>query len=257
MSRIAEKFGKLKQEGRKAFIAYIMAGDPELARTEENVAILEKCGVDIIELGVPFSDPVADGPTIQQAAERALKAGVTLTKVISLVRKLRSGTQIPIVLMTYYNPVFKYGLERFVKDAVDAGVDGLIIPDLPPEEAADLTVETKGKGLDTIFLIAPTSTEERISRVTEACTGFVYYVSMTGITGSQLTLDSQFAGHIAKVRETTDKPIAIGFGVSRPEDARQLSAIADGIIVGSAIVKKFYEHPAGAERFIKELREAI
>ncbi|MFA5354595.1 MAG: tryptophan synthase subunit alpha, partial [Thermodesulfovibrionales bacterium] len=173
MSRIKKRFAELKKEGRKAFIAYIMAGDPDLERTRGNVLLLERCGTDIIELGVPFSDPVADGPTIQHAAERALKAGVTLTKVIGLVKELREKTRIPIVLMTYYNPVLRYGLERFVADAVHAGVDGVIIPDLPPEEAQELTMASKAKGLDTIFLIAPTSTGKRIEKITRACTGFV------------------------------------------------------------------------------------
>ncbi len=257
MSRIRDRFRELKRAGKKAFIAYIMAGDPDLGWTAESVLLLERCGVDIIELGVPFSDPVADGPTIQHAAERALRAGVTLTKVLGLVRELREKTEIPIVLMTYYNPVLRYGLERFARDAVRAGVDGVIIPDLPPEEAKELIREAKATGLDTIFLIAPTSTEDRIKTITRASTGFVYYVSMTGITGSHLTLDAQFREHISRVREATDKPIAVGFGVSRPEDAREVASVADGVIVGSAIVKKFYEHPDSAERFIKELREAI
>lgn len=257
MNRIDELFHKLKRLNKKAFIPYIMAGDPSLERTKENVLLLEECGADIIELGVPFSDPLADGPTIQRAAERALKAGVTLKKVLSLMRELRHYTQIPIILMTYYNPVFKYGEPRFFDDAAELGVDGVIIPDLPPEEGGEVIKTAKIKGLSAIFLVAPTSTEERIRKIVKVSSGFVYYVALTGVTGSLVAIDDIFKKHIERVKQITEKPLAVGFGVSTPDDAKNIAQMADGVIVGSAIVKKVYEHPKSARDFIKKLREAI
>jgi tryptophan synthase alpha chain len=257
LNRIEITFKRLKSQSRKAFIPYIMAGDPTIEKTRENVLLLEECGADIIELGVPFTDPLADGPTIQRAAERALKAGVTLKKIIPFVKKLRQHTQIPIVLMTYYNPVFKYGEEHFVRDAKDAGIDGVIIPDLPPEEGEGFIKASRIYNLNTIFLVAPTSTDERIKKIIASCSGFVYYVSITGITGSGLTLNRTFKNHINAVRRLSDKPVAVGFGISTPEDAKNIAQIADGVIVGSAIVKKFYEHHSSAKEFIKKLREAV
>jgi tryptophan synthase alpha chain len=257
MNRIEKRFKKLRSQNKKAFIPYIMAGDPFLEKTLERVLMLERCGADIVELGVPFTDPLADGPTIQRAAERALSAGVTLRKVIGLVKELRQKTQIPVVLMTYYNPVFKYGEERFVDDAVAAGVDGVIVPDLPPDEAETLIKHSRGKGLSTIFLLAPTSTGERIRKVTKASTGFIYYVSITGITGAKLSPDNTINESIGSIRRLTDRPVAVGFGVSTPDEARTISGFADGVIVGSAIVKKFHEQSEDAENFIKSLREAI
>jgi tryptophan synthase alpha chain len=256
-TRISLKFRKLKPEGGKAFIPYIMAGDPSLEKTKEVVLLFEECGADIVELGVPFSDPLADGPTIQRAAERALQNGVTLRKVISFVREMRQLTQIPLVLMTYYNPVFKYGLDAFVADAVDAGVDGIIIPDLPPDEADELMKLSRRSGLDTIFLLAPTSTEERIKKVARSASGFIYYVSITGITGSGLLLDGSMETLLSNIRKHSEKPIAVGFGVSTPEDAYAIAKISDGVIVGSAIVKRLYESPDELKEFIKGLRQAI
>lgn len=257
MNRIDKTFKKLKETGRKAFIPYIMAGDPDLQKTMERVLLLEDCGADIVELGVPFSDPVADGPTIQRAAERALEAGTSLRKMLVFMRDFRKRSQIPVIFMTYYNPIFKYGEETFVADASDAGVDGLIIPDLPPEEAASLIRYCRSRELDTIFLVAPTSTEERMKKILAASRGFIYYVSMTGITGTKLSLEEHFRNHVGKLREMTGKPVAIGFGISTPEDAVNMAAVADGVIVGSAIVKKFYEDPDNARDFIQKLRAAI
>lgn len=256
-SKITNVFKTLKTENKKAFIPYIMAGDPDLDTTMEQVLMLENCGADIIELGVPFSDPLADGPTIQRAAERALKAGVALRKIIPFVKNLRQHTQIPIILMTYYNPIFKYGEEKFIKDAVNAGVDGVIIPDLPPDEASDLIDLSRKSNLDTIFLVAPTSTEKRVKKIIAASSGFIYYVSITGITGSKLVLHETFKEHLTLIRSLTTKPVAVGFGVSTPEEAYKVSRLADGVIIGSAIVKMLYEHPASAKDFIKKLREAI
>ena len=256
-TRISGSFAKLKKEGRKAFIPYIMAGDPSLEKTKEVVLLFEECGADIIELGVPFSDPLADGPTIQRAAERALLNGITLRKVISFVREMRQSTQTPLVLMTYYNPVFKYGLGSFVEDAVDAGVDGVIIPDLPPDEASDLIHLSKKAGLDTIFLLAPTSTEERIRKVAQSSRGFLYYVSVTGITGSGLRLDGSMDILLSAIRKHTNTPIAVGFGVSVPGEASAVAKMADGVIVGSAIIKKLHEAPEHLKEFLTDLRRAI
>lgn len=257
MNRIEKVFKKLKTQNKKAFIPYIMSGDPSLERTGEVVLMIEECGADIVELGVPFTDPLADGPTIQRAAERALNCGVTLRKVISFVGELRRRTQIPLVLMTYYNPVFKYGEEQFVSDAVNAGVDGVIIPDLPPDEANRLIKLSKRAGLATIFLIAPTSTDDRIKKVAKASRGFVYCVSITGTTGSELLLDSTLKEYINDIRRVSEIPVAVGFGVSTPDEAKAVSEIADGVIVGSAIVKRLHESPLEVEEFILRLRRAI
>ena len=257
MTRIGKAFKRLKKDGGKAFIPYIMAGDPSLETTKETVLMLEQCGADIVELGVPFSDPLADGPTIQRAAERALKNNVTLRKVIAFVKDIRSSTQIPLILMTYFNPVFKYGSERFIRDASDANVDGLIIPDLPPDEAADFIKHARKANLDTIFLLAPTSTEDRIRIVTKASKGFLYYVSITGTTGSGLLFDGSMERLISEIKGCTDTPIAVGFGVSTPEDAAAVAKVADGVIVGSAIVKKLHETPDTLKDYVISLRQAI
>jgi tryptophan synthase alpha chain len=255
MSRISRTFRKLKREGRKAFIPYVMAGDPSMKRTEEVVHLLEGCGADIIELGVPFTDPVADGPAIQRAAERALQNGVSLRDVIALVGRLRGSTGMPIILMTYYNPVFRYGEERFVRDAKEAGVDGLIVPDLPPDEAQGLRRLSRVHDLDLIFLLAPTSTPERMKLVVKASRGFIYYVSITGITGARLKLDPVLKASIEAVRGMTRKPVALGFGVSNEDEARAAAEFADGVIVGSAIVRRINDIELG--EFLTALRTAI
>ncbi len=260
-TRISVVFETLQALNKKAFIPYLMAGDPDAGTTLKQVFLLERCGADIIELGVPFSDPLADGPTIQKAAGRALKSGTTLRKVLSMVRDIRLQTEIPLILMTYYNPVFKYGEEAFIHDAIQAGVDGIIVPDLPPEEAGELIRLSRqgsgGRRLDTIFLIAPTSTPMRIKKIAAASSGFVYYVSMTGITGTALLLDEEFRRHLGQVKQATDKPVAVGFGIASPDQARLVAQIADGVIVGSALVKVFNETPENAENLIRGLKEAI
>jgi tryptophan synthase alpha chain len=256
MSRITETFKELKKTGRKALIPYIMSGDPSLDQTEKFIIDLEKSGADIIELGVPFSDPLADGPTIQRAAESSLSKGTTLKKVLASVRSIRNKTDIPLILMTYFNPVFKYGTERFVKDAVDAGVDGVIIPDLIPDEADDYLKLARAQGLDTIFLLAPTSTEERIKKVVKASTGFIYLVSITGITGSRLSVGSDMKKTLRSIRSMTKKPVAVGFGISTPADASAVAAFADGVIVGSAIVK-LIDKGKNIKHFVHNLRKAI
>jgi tryptophan synthase alpha chain len=257
MTRIGRAFKQLTKDGGKAFIPYIMAGDPSFETTKETVLMLEHCGADIVELGVPFSDPLADGPTIQRAAERALKNNVTLRKVIAFVNNVRSSTQIPLILMTYFNPVFKYGSESFFRDASDSGVDGLIIPDLPPDEAADFIKHARKANLDTIFLLAPTSTEDRIRIVAKASKGFIYYVSITGITGSGLLFDGSMERLISRIKGFTDTPVAVGFGVSTPEDAAAVAKVADGVIVGSVIVKKLHETPETLKDYVISLRQAI
>ncbi|MEW6067886.1 MAG: tryptophan synthase subunit alpha [Nitrospirota bacterium] len=257
MNRIERTFKNLRNQNKKAFIPYIMAGDPSLEKTKDTVLLLEKCGADIVELGVPFTDPLADGPTIQRASERALKNGVTLRKVIAFVKGLRQITQVPIALMTYYNPVYKSNEENFVKDATDAGVDGVIIPDLPPDEAGYFIKLSRKLALDNIFLLAPTSTEDRIKKVARASTGFIYYVSITGVTGANLLFDGSMDILISKIRKYTDKPIAVGFGISTHEEASAVARVADGVVVGSAIVKRLYESPDNLKDYLISLREAI
>lgn len=256
MSKIAQVFKQLKKAGKKAFIPYIMAGDPTLNDTKRFVRELTEAGADIIELGVPFTDPLADGPTIQRASERALGQGVILRKVITLVEEIRQHSQIPLILMTYYNPVFKLGIEAFVREAVRVGVNGIIIPDLIPDEADELKVLTKKYRLDTIFLLAPTSTEERIKKVAKASTSFIYYVSITGITGAELSMDNPMKDTLSRIKTITRKPVAVGFGISSPEEASAVAAVADGVIVGSAIVRLISEGK-NIKDFAKALKEAI
>ena len=256
MSRISQVFKKLKQTGGKALIPYIMAGDPSLDAAGRFVAQLKEAGADIIELGVPFSDPLADGPTIQKAHERALQKGVTLRKVIALVREIRQTSEIPLILMTYFNPVFKFGIDAFVKEVVSAGVDGVIIPDLIPDEAHDFITIARKHKLDTIFLLAPTSTLERIKRIVKASTGFIYYVSITGITGAKLSIGDPMKDTLELIKNNTNKPVAVGFGISTPEEAAEISKIADGVIVGSAIVKLIAEDK-DIKDFARRLKEAI
>jgi tryptophan synthase alpha chain len=215
-----------------------MAGDPSLAETEQLVLALEQAGADIVELGVPFSDPIADGPVIQQAAERALRSGTTLRNILSMVARLRVRSQIPLVLMAYYNSIHAFGPERFCREAAAAGVDGLIVPDMPPDEAGPLKGPAAASGLQLIFLLAPTSTAERRAFVARQSNGFVYYVSLTGITGAKLGKMSEIGQNVEQIRKISKTPIAVGFGVTTPEDAAEVSAVADGVIVGSAIVKQ-------------------
>lgn len=234
-----------------------MSGDPSLKKTKEIVLLFEECGADIVELGVPFSDPLADGPTLQRAAERALQKGTTLRNVISLVSDLRQVTQIPLVLMTYFNPVFRYGAENFISYAKNAGIDGVIIPDLPPDEAGDFVRTSRKHRLDTIFLLAPTSTENRIKKVTKSSCGFIYYVAITGITGAGLLLDGSMEMLIARIRKYSKSPVAVGFGVSTPDDAAHIAKLSDGVIIGSAIVKMLQENPDKLRDYLLSLRQAI
>ena len=237
MNRIKRVFNKLRKEKKKAFIVYITAGFPNLRMTEKIVLGLEKSGVDIIEIGVPFSDPMADGLTIQKSSERALKAGVTLKKILKCVKSIRKKSEIPIVFMSYLNPVYHYGMKKFVKDALKCGVDGVIFPDLPPEEAGEFEKPVKGKDFYIIFLASPTSTAKRLKLVSRHSKGFVYYVSLTGVTGARDCLSPHISENIRKIKHITNKPVCVGFGVSDEKQARQVSRIADGVIVGSAVIK--------------------
>jgi len=237
MNRIDKKFKELKRAGQKAFIAYITAGDPSLDVTEDIVLALESSGVDMIELGIPFSDPLADGPTIQAASYRALKAGASLKKIFKVVERLRKLTEIPIVFMTYYNPVMKYGVQSFFKSCVSCGVDGVIVPDLPCEEAGELMALGKRHKIATIFLASPTSTKDRIRKIVKVSTGFIYYVSLTGVTGTRVKLPPEVVSNVRGIKKLTDKPVAVGFGISDAAQARMIAKVADGVIVGSAIVK--------------------
>ena len=242
ISRIDQAFSRLRERHEAALIAYVMAGDPSLADTEQLVLELEGAGADIIELGIPFSDPIADGPVIQQAAERALRSGTSLRTILPMVKQLRAKTQIPLVLMAYYNNIHAFGPERFCHEAVAAGIDGLIVPDMPPDEAGPLQGPADAAGLQLIYLLAPTSTVERRAYVARQSRGFVYYVSLTGITGAKLNNVSEVAKNVDKIRKVSNTPVAVGFGVATPDDVANVSAIADGVIVGSAIVKLIASH---------------
>ncbi len=243
MSRIKKTFSRLKKKDSAALITYIMTGDPDLATTRALIFEMEKAGSDIIELGAPFSDPLADGPTIQKAAIRSLKNRTSIADVLGLVADVRKTSSVPLVLMTYYNLIFKYGEDRFVNDAVSAGLDGIILPDLPPEEAATLISLSKKSGLDMIFLLAPTSTDERIKLVSRLSQGFIYYVSLTGVTGAKSELQNSIKDSLEKIKAVTEKPVAVGFGISTPDQAAQVACWgADGVIVGSALVKIVEEH---------------
>lgn len=235
-SRITRKFEALRAEGKKALIVYIMAGDPDLDTTRRLILELESAGADILELGVPFTDPLADGPSIQAANERALASGTKLEDILALVKDLRTQTHIPILLMTYYNPIFRAGQEQVARAAVEAGIDGMLITDLPPEEAAEWKRDADAAGLDTIFLLAPTSTGERIRIGAAMASGFVYCVSRTGVTGAQAELPSDLHDLLDRIRAETDQPVAVGFGVSTAEHVRQIGEWCDAAVVGSAVV---------------------
>jgi len=246
MGRIADKFAELKKNNKKALITFITAGDPDLKMTGNLIPEMERCGADIIELGVPFSDPMADGPTIQKSSERALASGTTLEAILLMVKSVRKRTNIPIILMGYFNPVYRYGARKFVDEAVDAGVDGVLLVDLPPEEAGSFKAETSAKGLDVIFLLAPTSDNGRIDKVARIGSGFIYYVSVTGVTGARKNVDESVFSSVAKIRDCVNLPVAVGFGISDPAQASAVANVADGVVVGSALVKMF-ENYGGEE----------
>ncbi len=257
--RLSNAITAAKKDGRSAFIPYITAGDPDLESTGRFVDALCAAGADIIELGVPFSDPIADGPVNQRAAERALTAGTTLAGILDAVKKLRArGRDVPIILFTYYNPVHRMGLTDFAKRAAASGVDGALIVDLPPEEAAAYLEAVRAENLETVFLASPTTTPERLRLISDASSGFVYYVSRMGVTGERTELSKTLESELARVRESVTKPLAVGFGISTPEQAAAVGRLADAVVVGSALVRVIEENPAGkAERILKEHARAL
>ncbi len=248
MTRIDNTFARLKSEGRKAFVAYIMAGDPDLATSLAVMQGLPGAGVDIIELGLAFTDPMADGPTIQLAGQRALQAGMTVDKTLQMVRDFRAlDATTPIVLMGYYNPIHARGVDRFLIEARAVGIDGLIIVDLPPEEDAELCLPAQAAGLNFIRLATPTTDDKRLPKVLQNTSGFVYYVSITGITGAAAAEAGEVGPEVARIKSQTDLPVIVGFGITTPEAAMQIAAVADGCVVGSAIVKQIGERRPVAE----------
>jgi tryptophan synthase alpha chain len=236
MNRIDKKFSELKKRRESALIPFVTAGDPEIKTTLKILRALEEGGADAIEVGVPFSDPMADGATIQRASERALRGRTSLTHVLKLIREFRRDSEIPVVLFGYYNPFFQYGLKRFVRDASAAGVDGVLCVDLPPEESDELRGQAEKAGLHTIFLLAPTSDGRRIKLVARLGRGFIYYVSVTGVTGARRALESELQAQVARIRRYTSLPIGVGFGISTPEQAARIASFADAAVVGSALI---------------------
>ena len=264
-NRIDETFARLRAEGKKGFIAYIAAGDPNLAETHRLAFALEAVGVDVLELGVPFSDPLADGTVNQAAAARALAAGTTVPGVLEGVRRMRAeGLRMAVVLYTYLNPVYLYGFERFLADAAGAGADGILVLDLPPDEAGrNVELRQRPEGLKMIRLIAPTTPPERIALIAKAAEGFVYFVSREGVTGEQATVSTSLGEQAAAIRAVTDLPVVVGFGISNPAQAREAAGPVDAVVVGSAIVRKIGEHGAGGKvaarvaEFVRPLVEAV
>lgn len=258
MTRIDAKFAELKAAGKKAFVSYVMAGDPNYETSLEVVKGLPGAGVDIIELGLPFTDPMADGPTIQLAGQRALDVGMTLEKTLELAREFRKEDDTtPIVLMGYYNPIYSRGVDKFLVDAKEAGIDGLIVVDLPPEEDEELCIPAQAAGLNFIRLATPTTDDKRLPKVLQNTSGFVYYVSITGITGAAAAQATNVGPEVARIKSATDLPVIVGFGVRTPEKAEEIASIADGTVVGSAIVSEIAAGKPVAEvlDFVKTLAD--
>jgi tryptophan synthase alpha chain len=263
MNRIVEKFTALKRDRKKGFIVYIGAGDPNLAATRELALSFDKSGVDVLELGVPFSDPLADGLVNQLAAQRGLESGTTPPKLLKTVSEIRKKSQIPIVLYIYFNLIHRVGVEKFIAAAAKAGVDGLLVLDLPPEESDNYEALMKQAGLCHIYLVAPTTPEDRMEFIVKRGSGFIYYISREGVTGMQSKVASNLASQVAKIRAHTDLPVAVGFGISNPAQARAVAADADGCVVGSAVVNQIAEHDKSPElvakvsAFVKSLADAV
>ena len=259
MSRIKNRLASLN--GNKALVAFYTAGDPDMEASKEIFAVIEKNGADIVEIGVPFSDPLADGPTIQASSHRSLKNGTTLKKIIRMVADIRKTSELPVVLMTSFNPIFVYGQKEFVADAVKAGVDGVIIPDLPHEEAEKFLVIADG--LDMIFLLAPTSTPDRVKQIGKISKGFIYYISLTGTTGTKQSLSVDLKEKVGEIKNSVSLPVLVGFGISGPEQAAQAAKVSDGVILGSAIVKLIETNSNPVERdrklgeFLTSIKKAI
>jgi tryptophan synthase alpha chain len=255
MSRISSRFEQLQREGRKALIAFITAGDPDLAFTERLVPEMAAAGADIIELGIPFSDPMADGPTIQLSSERALAGGANLKSILATVKKIRLSCDVPILLMGYYNPVLAFGLESFCAEAAESGVDGILLVDLPPEEAGELVFFTKKQGIDFIPLLTPTSDSSRINKIKKSGSGFIYYVSVAGVTGARASVASDIGLMVEKIRSEAALPVAVGFGISTPEQAGSVAKLADGVVVGSALVRLFEQFTG--DKLVQQVTDAV
>lgn len=247
-SRLDATFAALRARHERALVAYFTAGDPSLALTRKLVGEAARRGADVIELGIPFSDPLADGPVIQRATQRALAAGATLPRVLELVREMRGEVSAPLVFLTYYNPILAFGLKAFCRTSVEVGIDGVIVADLPPEESGPLRAEAMAAGLDLVHLVAPTSTPERMRKIARASEGFVYMVSLTGVTGERTALATEeLAQQLRALRAITTKPVCVGFGIGTPEQAALVGRLADGVVVGSAIVRLVERHASSAE----------
>ena len=263
MNRIVQQFAQLKAAGKKGFVVYIGAGDPNLAATRELALAFGHAGVDVLELGVPFSDPLADGLVNQLAAQRGLESGTTPPKLLETIVAIRTQTQIPIVLYIYFNLIHRVGLQKFIDDCAAAGVDGLLVLDLPPEESVNYEALMKKSGLCHIYLVAPTTPEDRMELIVKRGSGFIYYISREGVTGMQTSIATNLASQVAKIRAHTNLPIAVGFGISNPEQAKLVAAEADGCVVGSAIVNQIAAHGKSPElvakvsAFVKNLSLAV
>ncbi|MCI5059508.1 MAG: tryptophan synthase subunit alpha [Alphaproteobacteria bacterium] len=262
-NRIGQVFAALKKRGSKALITFITAGDPDAGQSLEVLKSLPEAGADLIEIGIPFSDPMADGPTIQDSSLRALENGMDLKSVLRMVADFRNHNDTtPIILMGYFNPIYKYGCDKFVENAAQAGVDGLIIVDLPPEEDAELREPAQNAGLDLIRLVTPTTSDKRLETILDGAGGFLYYVSITGVTGTKSADTNKVGAHIARIKTQTELPVAVGFGIRTPEDAANMAPLADGIVVGSAIVENMHTHagenptPAIASQ-VSNLKKAV
>jgi tryptophan synthase alpha chain len=260
MSRLDERFARLKTEGRTGLVTYVTAGDPDLSRSADIITRLDRAGADVLEIGVPFSDPLADGPVIQRATERALAAGTTLAKVLQLLRELRPAISAPFVIFSYANPILRMGLDRFVADAAAAGVDGVLTLDMPPEEGETFRTAFMGSGIDTIFLLSPTTSDQRIRRASALGSGFLYGISRLGVTGVRDQVDGSARQLAMRVKAATAMPLALGFGISRPEHVRAIGEFADAAVVGSALVNVVAQHGQSAtlgdevERYVRWLR---
>ncbi len=263
MNRIVERFARLKRDNKKAFVVYIGAGDPNLEATRQLALAFDKAGVDVLELGVPFSDPLADGLVNQLAAQRGLESGTTPPKLLETIATIRRDSQVPIVLYIYFNIIHRVGMERFIADCVKAGVDGLLVLDLPPEESDNYEAQMAKAGLCNIYLIAPTTPEARMEKIVKRAAGFIYYISREGVTGMQSSIATNLASQVAKIRAHTSLPIAVGFGVSNPEQAKAVAQEADGCVVGSAIVNQIAAHGKSPElvgklsAFVKAMADAV
>lgn len=255
MNRISQTFKALKRKNRKAFIPYITAGDPDMETTAKIVSVLIGAGADIVELGIPFSEALADGPVIQRAIERSLKAGISIKKIFALVKRLRRKIDIPIVFMTYYNIIFNYGVARFVKDAKISGADGVIVPDLPMEEALDLKKAASIEDFYVIMLAAPTTSLDRFKKISRYSKGFIYYVSLTGVTGARKELPRELKERLLKFKGVTRKPVCVGFGVSNSKAAKLIKSAADGVIVGSAIIDRIEKNLSNKDKMTESVKK--